>query len=92
MQNGGKSTVEIKNVQKQSLTRQLRIQREFSKGNGLKPELIINKGAKLSAPLRNAGFDIKTYQNVAVPSDVTKSTPSSAEMKTKVVYSTNGLL
>jgi hypothetical protein len=86
MQNGGKSTVEIKNVQKQSLTKQLRIQKEFSENNGFKPELIINKGAKLSEPLKNSGFDIKTYQNVAVPADATKSTPSAAEMKSQIPF------
>jgi RHS repeat-associated protein len=56
------STVEIKNVQNQSLTRQLRVQKEISNEYGLKPELIINEGARLSKPLENAGFDIKTYK------------------------------
>jgi RHS repeat-associated protein len=57
----GGGTVEIKNVGKQSLTEQLRLQKAISEGNGLKPELIINQGAKMSKPLQNAGFDIKTY-------------------------------
>ncbi len=60
--NGGQSTVEIKNVKSQSLTRQLKAQEKFSNGNGLKPELIINNGARLSKPLQNSSFDIKTYQ------------------------------
>ncbi|CAM1348691.1 putative toxin [Tenacibaculum ascidiaceicola] len=80
--NGG--TVEIKNVQKQSLTRQLRLQQEVSKGSGVKPELIINKGAKLSKPLQNAGFDIKTYQvipgvkkdNTNIPLKKSKTLPT----------------
>ena len=55
-------TVEVKNVQKQSLTDQLRLQKEISNGNGTKPELIINESAKLSKPLQKAGFDIKTYE------------------------------
>jgi RHS repeat-associated protein len=66
MKNGGKSTVEIKDVKQQSLTRQLRLQEKFSKGNGFKPELIINKGAKLSGTLKNSTFDIKTYQFIPV--------------------------
>ena len=64
-------TVEIKNVQKQSLTEQLRLQKEISTGNGAKPELIINQGAKLSKPLQNAGFDIKTYQQATPVKDNT---------------------
>ena len=42
MKNDGQSTVEIKNVGKQSLTKQLRLQEKFSNDNGLNPELIIN--------------------------------------------------
>ena len=61
LKNGGKSSVEIKNVQKQSLTEQLRLQEKFSNDNGFKPELIINEGAKLSKPLQNSSFDISTY-------------------------------
>ena len=60
--NEGKSTVEIKDVKNQSLTRQLRMQEKFSNDNGFSPELLINKGAKISGPLRNSSFDIKTYQ------------------------------
>jgi hypothetical protein len=54
-------TTEVKDVKYQGLTRQLRLQKEFSNGNGFKPELIINESARLSKPLQNAGFDIKTY-------------------------------
>ena len=57
---GGKTT-EVKDVKYQGLTRQLRVQKEYSNGNGFKPELIINESARLSKPLQKAGFDIKTY-------------------------------
>jgi len=62
LKNGGKSTSEIKNVKQQSLTKQLRIQENISNSNGLKPELIINSSAKLSAPLKGSSFEINTYQ------------------------------
>lgn len=42
LKNNGKSTVEIKDVKEQSLSKQLRLQEQFSKSNGFKPELIIN--------------------------------------------------
>jgi hypothetical protein len=48
------------------LTRQLRTQKEISNENGVKPELMINQGAKLSKPLQNGGFDIKTYNNSTI--------------------------
>ncbi len=49
------------------------MQEEFSNDNGFKPELIINEGAKISKPLKNSSFDIKTYQIApAVKSDNTK--------------------
>lgn len=71
--NDGKSTVEIKDVKNQSLTKQLRLQEKFSNDNGFQPELIINKGAGLSKPLKNSSFDIKTYQIApAAKSDNTK--------------------
>lgn len=70
LKNEGKSTVEIKNVSKQSLSRQLRLQKEYSEQNGFQPELIINKTAKLSGPLKNGGFDIKLYQTL--PADATR--------------------
>ena len=66
LKNGGKSTVEVKDVKGQSLTKQLRLQEKFSNDNGFKPELIINEGAKLSKPLENSTFDIKTYQSTPV--------------------------
>ena len=72
MKNAGKSSVEIKDVSKQSLTKQLRLQKEFSNDNGFRPELIINKGAELSGPLKNAGFDISTYSTLPAVQDATK--------------------
>jgi Restriction endonuclease fold toxin 7 len=77
---GGKTT-EIKSTKSQSFTRQLRLQRELSKSNGEKPELIINKDAKLSEPLKKAGFDIKLYQSM--PADATKVAPSPKSQITK---------
>ena len=72
LKNDGKSTSEVKHVQEQGLTKQLRLQKEYSNENGFKPELIINEGAKISKPLQKAGFDIKTYEvipPVVVPQD-----------------------
>jgi len=60
--NDGKSTVEIKHVKNQSFTKQLRMQEKYSNDNGFSPELIINKGAKISQPLKKSSFDIKTYE------------------------------
>jgi hypothetical protein len=54
--NGGQSTVEIKNVKSQGLTKQFRLQEKFSNDNGFNPELIINKSAKLSKPLQGSSF------------------------------------
>jgi hypothetical protein len=74
--NGGKQTVEIKNVKQQGYTKQLRIQEKFSNDNGFKPELIINEGAKLSKPLQKSSFDIKTYEietPIINPQDNTKA-------------------
>jgi hypothetical protein len=68
-----KQTVEIKDVKQQGLTRQLRIQKEYSNKNGYQPELIINKEAKLSQPLKDAGFDIKPY--ASMPQDATRVAP-----------------
>ncbi|MCO6174098.1 putative toxin, partial [Flavobacterium sp. NRK F10] len=89
------ATVEVKNVQKQSLTRQLRLQREISNENGVKPELIINKDAKLSEPLQNGGFDIKTYEAITPVIESTGvkkpdlprrvNTPSTTTPKPKVI-------
>ncbi|HWV73974.1 MAG TPA: putative toxin, partial [Pseudosphingobacterium sp.] len=61
LKNEGKSTVEVKNVSKQSYTRQLKAQEKISNDNGFKPELIINKDAQISKPLQNSSFDIKLY-------------------------------
>jgi RHS repeat-associated protein len=51
----------IKDGGTQSLTKQLRIQKEVSNGNGKNPVLNINKEANISKPLQNAGFEITTY-------------------------------
>jgi hypothetical protein len=85
LKNNGKSSVEIKDVKQQSLTKQLRLQEAFSKGNGLKPELIINEGAKLSKPLTNSTFDIKTYEvaPVVLKTDATKTVPSNIQPASK---------
>ncbi len=63
--NEGKSTTEIKNVNTQTLTRQLRLQENFSTERGFKPELLINSGAQISKQLGNSAFVIKTYDNPA---------------------------
>ncbi len=74
-------TVEIKNVQRQALTEQLRLQKEISTGKGVKPELIINKAAKLTKPLQNAGFDIKTYTTLGIVLDKAKVSKPKVEHK-----------
>ncbi|MEE1946442.1 RHS repeat-associated core domain-containing protein [Pedobacter sp. KR3-3] len=85
---GGGKTSEIKNVSRQSLTRQLRIQEKYSNDNGFNPELIINKGAKLSEPLKKSSFEIKTYQEIiTVPSDNTKVVSPEIKPATKQVPS-----
>jgi len=63
--NEGNSTTEIKNVNTQTLTRQLRLQENFSTERGFKPELLINSGAQISKQLGNSAFVIKTYDNPA---------------------------
>ncbi|MEM7110358.1 MAG: putative toxin, partial [Bacteroidota bacterium] len=69
----GESTVEVKDVASQSLTRQLKAQRQISNGNGTKPKLIIRKGAQLSKPLIEGGFDIEFFSAPpTVPSDATR--------------------
>ncbi|MDR1199209.1 MAG: hypothetical protein LBK94_09420 [Prevotellaceae bacterium] len=68
--------VEIKNLETgktQSLTRQLRIQKEISNSNGEKPQLHINKEANLSKPLQNADFEITNY-NVTSPIGIQDNT------------------
>jgi RHS repeat-associated protein len=62
---GGKRTLEIKDVKYQALTRQLRTQKKFSNDNGFTPELLIRTGAKLSGPLKNAGFDITYFSQAS---------------------------
>lgn len=73
--NSGESTVEVKNVKTQGLTKQLRIQQKFSNDNGFNPELIINQGAKLSKPLLESSFDIKTYGTTPAAVDNTRTKP-----------------
>ncbi|PWV45379.1 hypothetical protein [Chitinophaga sp. S165] len=53
-------------IDNQGFTKQLRGQETISKGNGFRPELRINKDAKISKPLQNSSFDIITY-GVAPP-------------------------
>ncbi|MFY7937691.1 MAG: putative toxin, partial [Flavobacterium sp.] len=72
--NGGKQTVEIKNVKSQSLTRQLRAQKKISNDNGFKPELIINKDANISNPVKTS-FEIKYYNIPIAPIDNTTVVP-----------------
>jgi len=73
--NGGESTVEVKNVKTQGLTKQLRIQQKFSNDNGFNPELIINQSAKISKPLLESSFDIKTYGTIPAAVDNTRTKP-----------------
>lgn len=40
------------------------MQRQISNENGQKPQLIINRTAKLSRSLKEGGFDIKYYQQI----------------------------
>ncbi|WP_255498807.1 RHS repeat-associated core domain-containing protein, partial [Dysgonomonas sp. ZJ709] len=73
IKNGG--STEIKNLKDgatQSLTKQLRLQKEFSNGNGQVPKLHINRGANLSKPLQEAGFEVTRYSVIPVtPQDNT---------------------
>ena len=60
-------TTEIKNLgdgQKQSLTEQLKTQKQVSNENGQNPQLHISKEAGLTKPLKNAGFDITRFSVV----------------------------
>jgi RHS repeat-associated protein len=79
--NGGQSTSEIKNVKGQSLSRQLRLQEKYSNDNGFNPELIINKGAKLSEPLKNSSFEIKYYNYTTPAIDNTGQKPVMAPVE-----------
>ena len=75
LENDGKKTVEIKYTKYQARTKQLRVQEKYSNNNGENPELLINKDAKISKPLQNSTFDIKTYQTapVTLQPDATKT-------------------
>jgi Restriction endonuclease fold toxin 7 len=68
----GDQTVEVKNVSNQSLSRQLRLQKEISNAAGETPILRINQNAKLSNPLKEAGFEIQTYSAPPIKADNTK--------------------
>jgi RHS repeat-associated protein len=81
-------TFEIKNVGKQSLTRQLRLQKDFSNSNGKNPVLRINQGAKVSEPLKNGGFEIQYYTPPPVKVDNT-SVNSSIKNTTAPTKSSN---
>lgn len=54
-------TIDIKNVARQGLSKQLRLQKEISNSVGKQPILRINRSAELSNPLKDAGFDIQAY-------------------------------
>jgi hypothetical protein len=64
-------TVEVKHVKYQGLEKQLRLQKEISEAAGVKPELIINQGARISKPVKEA-FDIKYYSKVVSQGDATQ--------------------
>nr|MCU0440738.1 putative toxin [Raineya sp.] len=65
-------TVDVKNVQQQGLSKQMRLQKEISNANGVRPILRINQGAKISSPLKEAGFDIQTYSTPIIKVDNTR--------------------
>lgn len=69
-------TVEIKHVQKQSLTKQLRGQLEISKSNGAEALLKINEGARTSKPLENSGIKIQRYTPVPKTDNIRVNKPS----------------
>lgn len=75
--NGGKQTVEIKNVKSQSKTSQLKAQEKISNSNGERPVLRINRNVnRISKPVQDA-FDIEYYQVVpTVPKDNTTRQPA----------------
>lgn len=60
-------TVEFKNVQRQSLTKQLRGQLEISKSNGAEAIFRINEGAKIYRPLENSGIKIQRFGTTSTP-------------------------
>lgn len=94
--NEGKSTVEVKDVKQQGLTKQLRLQEKYSNENGFSPELIINQGAKISGPLKNSTFDIKTFKvspvtvdgiGVGIPKPVTPDQMQQAQQQKQKIES-----
>lgn len=76
MSNG--RTVGVKNLQKQSLTKQLRLQEKVSNENGQKTLLRINKDATLSEPLKQSGFEFSRY---AIPPAIPEKHKSSNSRK-----------
>ncbi len=71
-------TVEIKHVQKQSFTKQLRGQQEISKTNGQEALLKINETAKISKPLEKSGINIQRYTAPKPKTDNLRVTPQPA--------------
>ena len=63
-------TIDIKNVARQGLSKQLRLQKEISNSVGKQPILRINRSAELSNPLKDAGFDIQAYSFSGVISSI----------------------
>lgn len=76
MSNG--RTVGVKNLHKQSLTKQLRLQEKVSNENGQKTLLRINKDATLSEPLKQSCFEFSRY---AIPLAVPEKYKSSSSRK-----------
>ncbi|GAB6013054.1 DUF6443 domain-containing protein [Viscerimonas tarda] len=64
---GTKEIKYLKDGATQSFTKQLRIQKEFSTENGQIPQLHINRGANLSKPLQEAGFNVTRYSSGSSP-------------------------
>ena len=60
--------VEIKNVSRQGLTKQLRLQEKLSNDKGVNPILRINKDAKISRNLLESSFEISTYSSSGINS------------------------
>ena len=76
MSNG--RTVGVKNLHKQSLTKQLRLQEKVSNENGQKTLLRINKDATLSEPLKQSCFEFSRY---AIPPAVPEKTQEFKQQK-----------
>ncbi len=77
-------TIDIKNVAKQGLSKQLRLQKEISNLVGKQPILRINRSAEISNPLKEAGFDIQTYSfsgAVAIPDNLNIIKPQKIKAK-----------